>query len=74
MQKVDLYQQPIEAVGDSHTPPLYVKVVTHPRTMEFVGGMPATATKTITYVLYDALPDELRARVKMAIEALSAQG
>lgn len=74
MQKVDLYQQPLEAVGESHTPPLFVKVITHPRTMEFVGGVPATASKTVTYILYDVLPEELRMRVKLAIDAMTAQG
>lgn len=74
MQKVDLYQQPIEAVGESNTPPLFVKIITHPRTMEFVGGVPATANKTVTYILYDVLPDELRMRVKNAIDALATQG
>lgn len=73
MQKVNLYEQPIEA-GENGTPPLFVKVVTHPRTMEMVGGVPATANKTVTYILYDALPDELRMRVKLAIDALSTQG
>ena len=73
MQKVNLYQQPIEA-GENGPPPLFIKVVTHPRVMEFLGGVPGTSTKTCTYVLYDALPEELRVRVKLAIDAMSTQG
>ena len=71
-QKVKLYEQPLVAV-ESGQPPLFIKVVTKPRTMEFVDGVPESATKMCTYVLYDALPDELRARVKVAIDALTAQ-
>lgn len=53
-------------------PPLVINVVTKPRAMEFVGGVPASSTKTESYVLFSVLPDELRDRVKTAIEALRA--
>lgn len=53
-------------------PPLVVNIVTTPRTMEFAGGVPASATKTESYIMFSALPQELQVRVKLAIEALQA--
>lgn len=53
-------------------PPLVINVVTRPKAMEFVGGVPETSTKMESYVLFSALPEELRARVKTAVEALQA--
>ena len=54
------------------SPPLVINVITKPRAMEFMGGVPATAFKQESYVLFSALPDELRERVRTAIQALQA--
>jgi len=53
-------------------PPLVINVLTTPRTMEFVGGVPSSATRVESYVLFSALPEELQARVRVSIEALQA--
>ena len=63
----------IASVPGQH-PPLVINVVTTPRTMEVVGGVPSSATRTEQYVLYSALPSELKERVKLAIQALVAAG
>jgi hypothetical protein len=65
--------QPIPAKAGQPAP-LVITVVTTPRTMEFVGGVPGSATKREQYVLFSALPEELRQRVKLAVEALASAG
>lgn len=65
---VDLYQT---IVSDKRGPaPLVINVLTTPNTMEYTEGVPSTSTRKESYVLYSALPDELKARVKTAVEAL----
>lgn len=53
-------------------PPLVINVLTRPRTMEFVGGVPETSTRAESYVLFSALPEELQKRVRLSIEALQS--
>lgn len=64
-----LYNQPI-LTGDGN-PPTTVKVLTPIRT-EFVGGTLDSRHRSITYVLFDVLPDELKRKVFDAIQALAA--
>lgn len=68
---VDPYQ-PISSsrVGRA---PLLINLITNLQPVEFAGGVPATSKKTETYVLYSALPDELKIRIKNAVEALQSQ-
>lgn len=70
MQDVDLYQ-PIVAtrVGP---PPIALRVVTRPSDASFVGGVPQSSTKNEVYVLLSALPEEIQARVRTAIQVLIA--
>lgn len=73
MQRVDLYDQPIVSAKVG-VPPLFINVVTTPSNAEYTQGVPATATKAVTYVLYDVLPDDLRAKIKLAIDVLRTAG
>ena len=61
--------EPIEAAR-AGTLPLTIRVITTPSAQEFVGGVPASSKRAETYVLFSALPDELRERVKNAVQAL----
>ena len=72
MQRVKLYEQPVmaEEVG---RPPLTISVITQNSREETVSGPMNTSMKQHTYILYDVLPDELKRRVKLAIDALSSQ-
>ena len=65
--------QPIisSTVGNA---PLTLRVITTPSNVEFTGGIPSSATKAETYVLYSALPSEIQERVKVAVQALIAAG
>ncbi len=66
----DLYQV---IVSDKQGPaPVVLNVLTTPNTVEYTGGVPSTSTRKESYVLYSALPDDLKARVKTAVEALIA--
>jgi hypothetical protein len=67
---VDLFQ-PIIA-DKKGSPPVVINVITTPNTMEYTGGVPSSSTKTESYVLYSILPDEIKARVKSAVEAIIA--
>lgn len=69
MRNIANVYEPVVAAKQG-PPPLVINIVTTPRTMEFVGGVPASATKTESYVMFSALPQELQTRVKLAIEAL----
>lgn len=53
-------------------PPIVVNILTTPQRMEFTEGVPASATKMESYVLYSVLPDELKERVRTAIQAISS--
>ena len=64
-----LYNQPF--VTTDSAPPTTIKVLIPTRT-EFVGGVPGAGHKSMTYVLFDVLPEELKQRVVTAIQALTA--
>ncbi len=68
--KVDVYQ-PIEAVRIG-PPPLVIRVLVTTSADNFVGGVPASHTRSEPYVLLSALPEELRKRVALAVQALVA--
>ena len=70
--KIDL-SQPLEAVA-GQAAPMILRIVTRPRRDEMVGGVPATNAKVAEYVLYSALPEEIKQRVKLAVEAIMAAG
>ena len=72
MQQVNMYEQPFSA-SEIGPVPLTIRVISMPRRVESMGGVMSSGQKTNTYVLYDVLPDELKARVKLAIDALQAQ-
>ena len=68
-QRVDLYQ-PIVA-AQSGPAPLAVRVGV-PNNASMSEGVPAGGYRVETYVLLSALPDELRRRVELAVQALLA--
>lgn len=67
-QRVDLYQ-PIIAAGPQ--PPLAIRVNV-PNQYSISEGVPSGNLKPETYVLLSAIPEELRRRVELAIQALLA--
>ena len=69
-QRVNLYQ-PILAdrVGPA---PLVLRVGVVPQADHLVGGVPQTAMKAESYVLLSALPEELKARVELAIQMIAS--
>jgi hypothetical protein len=68
MQRVDLYQPLIHSrVG---APPLVINVGVNRSGAETMGGPIENAIRPEAYVLLSALPDELKERVKTAIQAL----
>ena len=68
MQKVDLFQPMISSrVGH---PPLVLNVGVQRSSSETFGGPVEGAVKAEYYVLLSALPEELRERVKTAVQAL----
>lgn len=68
MQKVDLYQPMIHVrIG---APPLFINVGVNRSGSETIGGPVENVVRPETYVLLSALPDELRERVKTAVQAL----
>lgn len=69
-QRVDLYKPIIaERIGPA---PMVLRVGVTPHVDNLVGGVPPSAMKAEAYVLLSALPDELRARVELAIQAIAA--
>ncbi len=72
MQRADVYQ-PIEA-SQAGPPPLVIRVVTTAAGQMVVGGTPSSSRKVEPYVLLSALPEELRLRVELAIQALIQGG
>jgi len=71
-QKVDLYQ-PLVATRVG-APPLVLRAVVTPNVGNMVGGVPQSTTKIENYVLLSALPEELRRRVELAVQALITGG
>jgi len=68
MQRIDLYQPMVHVrVG---SPPLFINVGVNRSNAETIGGPVENVVRPETYVLLSALPDELRERVKTAIQAL----
>lgn len=68
MQRVDLYQPMISSrVGP---PPLVLNVGVQKTGVETAGGYVEGAIRPEHYVLLSALPEELRERVKTAVQAL----
>jgi len=72
MQRVDLYQ-PIVAsrVGP---PPLTLRVGVTPNADSIAGGTQQGTLRAETYVLLSALPEELRSRIQLAVQALVTGG
>lgn len=66
-QKADLYQPIIAANAGPAPLTLRVGVVNNSSLSE---GVPTGTLKGETYVLLSALPDELRRRVELAVQAL----
>jgi hypothetical protein len=68
MQRVDLYQPMISnRVG---APPLVLNVGVQRTGAETMGGYVEGAVRPEHYVLLSALPEELRERVKTAVQAM----
>ncbi len=68
MQKIDLYQPLVHVrVG---APPLVINVGVNRHGSETMGGPVENVIRPEAYVLLSALPDELRERVKTAVQAL----
>lgn len=68
MQKVDLFQPMVSSrVG---SPPLVLNVGVQRSSSETYGGPVEGAVRAEHYVLLSALPEELRERVKTAVQAL----
>lgn len=72
MQRVDLYQ-PLEAARPGPAP-LVVRAVVHQDGAMVMGGVPASTKKVESYVLLSSLPEELRLRVELAVQALIQGG
>jgi hypothetical protein len=53
-------------------PPLVVRLIVQPKPMETMGGVVSSATRNEDYVCLSALPDELRQRVIVAVQAMQA--
>lgn len=69
-QRVDLYQPMIASRGPA---PLAMRVgVVNQNSI--ADGVPVGNMKVETYVLLSALPDELRRRVELAVQALITAG
>lgn len=66
-QRVDLYA-PMEAAQPG-PPPLVLRVVVTPNVDGVVGGVPMSNRRVEPYVLLSSLPDEIRQRVELAIQA-----
>ena len=60
--------QPIAA--DSDSAPIVIRVALPASNQMMVGGVPAGPAKIEPYVLLSALPEELRRRVELAVQAL----
>jgi hypothetical protein len=70
MQRIDLYQPVLSSkVG---APPLVITVGVQRFANEVMGGPVENPVRPEYYVLLSALPEELRERVKTAIQAISS--
>lgn len=69
MQRVDLYQPMIASRGGPAPIALRVGVINQNSISE---GVPSGHPRAETYVLLSALPEELRQRVELAVQALIA--
>lgn len=67
---VDLYK-PIEAVP-GQLAPLVLRAVTQPRMEEIAGGVASSAARAHSYVLLEALPEDLRRRIQLAVQTIIA--
>lgn len=65
-QKVDLYAPIIAVRGPA---PLALRVAV-PNQMSIADGVPVGGMRAATYVQLEALPEELRRRVELAVQAL----
>lgn len=70
-QKVNIYA-PFVSDRVGH-PPLVIRVGVQSSADNYVGGVPM-GMKAEAYILLSALPEELRARVELAVQALIAGG
>jgi hypothetical protein len=64
-----LYNQPL--ITSDGVAPTTIKVIV-PNKTEYVGAVPSSGGKALTYVLWDVLPEELKQRVVTAIQAITA--
>ncbi len=71
-QKVNIYQ-PIESdrVGAA---PVVIRAIVTPNTLEMAGGVPMSTRRAEDYVRLSALPEELRQRVILAVQAVVTAG
>lgn len=70
MQRIDLYQPIVHTrVG---APPMAIRVGVMRSNEETAGGLVEGSLRAETYVLLSALPEELRERVRTAIQALTS--
>lgn len=65
-QRVDLYAPIVAARGPA---PLALRVAV-PNQMSIADGVPVGGMRSATYVQLEALPEELRRRVELAVQAL----
>jgi hypothetical protein len=65
----NLYQ-PI--VADAGPPPVVVRIVVPASNQMMSAGVPVASQKVEPYVLLSALPEDLRRRVELAVQALIA--
>lgn len=67
--KADLYQ-PIQAIRIG-PPPVVVRATVTVSVNSIAGGVPQANQRAESYVLLSALPEELRKRVVLAVQALA---
>lgn len=72
MQNIDPYQ-PLMAIRPGAAP-LTMRLAVTQHVAGIVGGVPTGVTKLETYVLLSALPEELRRRIELAVQAMIAGG
>lgn len=64
----NLYKPILAAVAGPS--PIVLTIVTAPSNGNVAGGVPLSTQKLENYILLSALPDELRQRVALAVQAL----
>lgn len=70
MQKVNPYEV---LHTDKPVPPLVIKLSTPRNAVHMEGGTFSSSQKVEEYVLFSALPEELKQRVRVALQAVQAQ-